>query len=381
MKKSYLLIAAAATIMASCSQNESLKNFVAEEEAPQVIGFNTISEKATRASIESLETYHNTFAVYATKKSNNDENAAPQVIFDGDDAEDIITYDANRMAPNNWTYSPYRYWDKQATYSFVAVAPNTQIVKYSNGANVANNEGTYVTVAPYTLVGQNLQTNAAPAESELKAGFTGGTGKDTDLMTATKFTRNGADKNVTDVSLEFKHILAKLNIAIAKDPTFDNVKVLIKNVKISGLDDTGIYNEATSNALSGWTASSTNADYALSWKNADGIELLKGTGEGAEYEPGKFLYFIESLIMPQEIGVNAEKLTIDYTIVTGTKAENYNYILYFNDGEAKVFQNFLERNNYTIFLTVRPNIITFDATTDAWVDKTASEVIVPVKND
>lgn len=385
--KKFLLLAAATAMMVSCAETEKIGNDLYEDAAPRVIGFNTVSEKATRANVEALETYHNTFAVWSTKKSNN--NGAIEVVFNGNLAADLITYDATKMEPNNWTYSPFRYWDKQATYNFVAVAPNSQIIKYNNDQDVANNEGTYVTVnaAGYTLVGQNLQTSDAPAEAEIKVGFKGGEG-DTDLMTATKVTRNGAAA-IEDVNFEFKHILAKLNIAIAKDPIYDNVKVLIKDVAVKGLDDNGTYNERISNQNSSWTsaASANAANYKLAWENTNGIELLKGTGEGQDYVPGKFLYFVESLVMPQTIEeytkddadawVKGEYLTINYTIVSGNNSENYNYVLPLQEGEVKILENFQERNNYTIFLTVRPNVITFDASTDVWTDKNASSNIVP----
>ena len=366
--KKILILAAAATMMVACAETEKLNNDVRTNDVPRVIGFNTISEKATRASVENLEVYHKSFSVYSTKKSNN--NGAIETVFNGDSIKDIITYDATRQHPNNWTYDPYRYWDKQATYSFVAVAPNATIVRYNTPDNVANNEGTYVTASTegYTLIGQNLQTSDAPAQAELKAGFDGIDGNDTDLMTAEKVTRNGADP-IADVNMAFKHILAKLNVSIAKDPIYDNVKVLIKSVKVTGLDDNGTYYEATSDQNSGWTSSLKNTAYELSWANANGIELLKGEGEGDDYVAGKPLYFIESLVMPQSIEQENEKLIIDYAIVSGEHTENYNYQLSLQDSVGyKVFENFREKNNYTIKLTVRPNVITFDASTDVWND-------------
>lgn len=367
--KKILYLAAATAMMVSCAENEKLSNVLLENEEPAVIGFSTISEKATRAnSAENLEVYHQTFAVWSTKKSNN--NGAVENVFNGDSVADIITYDATKMDPNHWTYNPYRYWDKQAVYSFVAVAPNSEIVRYNNPDNVADNGGTYVTAnaAGYTLVGQNLQTTDAPAQAEIKVGFTGGNGKDTDLMTATKITRDGASR-IEDVNLGFKHILAKLNVSIAKAPIYDNVKVIIDTVLVTGLDDNGIYNEATSGTTSGWTSSKKNADYQLAWINPSGIELLNGEGEGENYVAGKPLYFIESLVMPQSIEQEVEKLTIGYRIVSGNHTEKYNYQLSLQDSVGyKVFNNFMEKNNYTIKLTVQPNVITFDASTDAWND-------------
>lgn len=381
MNKNYLFLAAAATILASCAESEKLNNGFNAQENPAVIGFSTYSENATKAidNENDLEFYHGTFAVYATKKSTTDTSAPTEVVFRGEDdpvdanlKADIITYDETKMAPNNWTYAPYRYWDKQATYNFVAVAPNTSIIKYNMPTNVADGEGTYVTTAAYKLEGQNLQSSTAPAESEIKKGFVGGTGKDTDLMTAGKQTKSGSAPS--EVNFIFKHILAKLNISIAKDPTLDNTKVLIKSVEVTGLADQGTYVETSSTTASGWSASASAnaANYKLSWANANGIELLKGTGSGENYEPGKALYFIESLIMPQTIETNIEELKINYTIVSGTNAENYVYVLKLDDGTIKVFENFMEGNNYTIKLTVKPNIITFDASTAVWADKTAT---------
>lgn len=377
MRKSFLIIAAAA-MLASCWETEKIGKDYVNDENPTVIGFNTISEKATRATASEtdLEYYHNSFNVYSTKTSNNVTDATPEVVFDGNLEADLISFDSTRMAPNNWTYSPYRYWDKQATYAFVAVAPNSKIVKYSKSENVADNAGTFVTTnaTGYTLVGQNLQTSDAPADAEIRKGFTGANGGDTDIMTSGKITRNGANP-AEDVNLEFHHILAKLNIAIAKDPTFDNVKVIIRKVQVVGLDDNGTYYEGTSDTESAWTSSKVNNDYKLLWENANGIELPGSTDEAN----GKKLYFIESLIMPQSIEQNVEKLIIDYTIVTETREEKYNYELKFDDGQNnKVFENFRERNNYTVSLTVRPNIITFDASATLWVDQNSDHIVTPV---
>lgn len=377
MRKSFLIIAAAA-MLASCWETEKIGKDYVNEENPSVIGFNTVSEKATRATASEtdLEYYHNSFNVYSTKTSNNVTDATPEVVFDGNLEADLISFDSTRMAPNNWTYSPYRYWDKQATYAFVAVAPNSKIVKYSKSENVADNAGTFVTTntTGYTLVGQNLQTSDAPADAEIRKGFTGANGGDTDIMTSGKITRNGANP-AEDVNLEFHHILAKLNIAIAKDPTFDNVKVIIRKVQVVGLDDNGTYYEGTSDTESAWTSSKVNDDYKLLWENANGKELPGSTDEAN----GKKLYFIESLIMPQSIEQNVEKLIIDYTIVTETREEKYNYELKFDDGQNnKVFENFRERNNYTVSLTVRPNIITFDASATLWVDQNSDHIVTPV---
>ena len=377
--RKFLILAAAATVLASCYDIKEIGNDVKNNNEPTVIGFGTFTEKATRANVENLEDYHTTFAVWSTKKSNNDASLAPEVVFCGDSIKDIITYDSEKMHPNHWTYEDYRYWDKQATYSFVAVAPNASIVRYDMPNDVANTGGTFVTTdsTGYTLIGQNLQTSEAPAAAEKKVGFKGGQNEDTDLMTSGRITRNGAAA-VTDVNLQFKHILAKLNVSIAKDPTFDNVKVIIDSVRVIGLDDTGTYFEATSNnATSDWSSSLKNQDYMLSWKNTDGIELPNSETVGDTHKE-KPLYFIESLVMPQTIEQQVEKLIVDYRIKTTNKEEKYNYVLDLYDEEGyKVFANFMEHNNYTIKLTVKPNVITFDACSEVWTNQGNEAGIVP----
>lgn len=381
--RKFLILAAAATVLASCYDIKEIGNDVKNNNEPTIIGFGTFTQKATKAAAENLETYHSTFAVWSTKKSNNNPELAPENVFNGDSIKDIITFDSERMHPNHWTYTDYRYWDKQATYSFIAVAPNSNIVRFNSPADVANNGSTFVTVdsTGYTLVGQNLQTSDAPAEAEIKVGFTGADGGDTDIMTSGKITRNGAAA-VTDVNLEFKHILAKLNISIAKDPTYDNVKVLIRNVKVTGLDDNGTYFEGTSDNASSWKSSLKDNNYKLSWANTNGIELPKSETVG-EKQVAKPLYFIESLVMPQSIEQENEKLIVDYTIVTETRSEDYNYQLALQDSVGyKVFDNFMEKNNYTIKLTVKPNVITFDASSDAWTDiiNEDNSIVPPTQN-
>lgn len=333
------------------------------------ITFAASFEKTTSASnTESIDKYIGTFSVWSTKILDNDASNAPMVIFCGEETNSIITFYEDKRELNHWTYNPYRYWDKTATYDFVAVSPNANIIKYNKPENVADNAGIFVTTnsAGYTLIGQNLQSKTAPAESELQFGFKGSYGEDTDLMTSDKVSINGANGVTGNVNLQFKHILAKLNIAIAKDPLFDNVKVLIKSVKITGLDDTGTYVESNLNTESGWTTSSTNPNYTLSWENTNGVELLNGTGEGDRYQAGKFLYFIESLVLPQSIETYNEKLVIDYVIVSGNYTESYNYMLNLHDSGYSVYDNFMDGNKYTIKFTLRPNAITFDATIDDW---------------
>ena len=87
MKKSYLMLAAVATILASCAQNEQINSDLKDNTEPSVIGFSSFSEKASKAdngdntNILNLEYFHSKFAVYATKQSQVDNSV--EYVFGG----------------------------------------------------------------------------------------------------------------------------------------------------------------------------------------------------------------------------------------------------------------------------------------------------------
>lgn len=423
MKKSYLTLAAMAMIMASCSNEVLIDN--EDGQTDVAIGFSTFSDLTTKAdpSKTDLEYYHGTFAVYGTKKSTVD-NAISKV-FDAT----TITYKAGATTPNDWTYSPYRYWDKQANYNFIAVAPSSDIVEYSiaTGKEVGDAANDFVTVeGGYTLKGQNLQATATAAE--IVKGFTGiAPSTDTDIMVSVKNAQVGASHDAV-VNLLFHHILAKLNVTVAKAEVLDKAEVKVDSIVISGLDNKGIYSEkayvapstfvkATGNyvpgtvyyddekgktltnvtgfnentdvssyyvakaKVSGWYSLSSeqvdSKDYALMYKAAEDAKdnTLSNTTDS---DPRKVVptYFIESLVMPQSLA--AEKLTLKYSITTKddqnkTYTENFTYQMdlkkAFNDG-------FFDRCNYTLNFTIQPDVIKFDATAVVWDDQEAVNITI-----
>lgn len=388
MRKSNLvLIAAAAGMLASCSNDLLLDN---QDSAQEAIGFSSFSQKLTKAAPAEtdLEFYHNTFVVYSSKKSTVDNEISQ--VFDGG-ATSLITFNEGAEAPNDWTYSPYRYWDKQATYKFIAVAPNASIIKYTWNASASpltELSGDFETVATggYTLYGQNLQMIST--QSEIKKGFTTSnqtTKKDVDLMTSQMNNQSG-NSHTPDVNLEFKHILAKLNVTVAKSSVLNDADVYVRSVEITKLNDNGKYDESSYDAtaepkVSGWnTISTKDAGYKLSY--------AFGADTGATADQGKELsdynttdnktvpnYFIESLVMPQTVpatGDGAATLILKYRIVTGSGAtahpEDYTYKFTLKDA----FTRFYDRCNYTLNFTIDPEIITFDADVVVWDDVTTT---------
>ena len=304
-----------------------------QEEVQTPISFATFADKQVRSQSVLMEDYHNTIAVYGVK-----ENVTVQTVFNNV----TLTYTPGGT-PNDWAYSPLRYWDKQADYEFIAFAPASAPMAYElHDGKVTG--GQFKTSASYTLVGQNLQNGTS--NEEIYTGFTGGEGKDTDIMLAHMVSANGTTKGI--VNFNFYHILSKLNVAVKLNASLGSSVVKVKNITISGLKKTGAYTDAD-----GWTATSTlsDSDYKLQFNNASGVAV----------NATKALYFLESLVMPQAM---AGTLNMEYTITSDGYSETY----YYEQSLADIFTatTFDKGSNYTITFTISPSVITFDAKVSNW---------------
>ena len=390
MRKSYLVLFAAASMLASCSNEKFLSD---NQDAQEVIGFTSYSERSTRGDAtkqNNLEFYHSTFAVFGTKVNKNDATKF-QYVFGGKPATGTLnpagvtcTYQPIADAVlEDWKYKDPRYWDKQANYKFIAYAPvsdNNPINYYFKDADalVGATGNWFKTKQDYVLKGTNLQ--AAPTEAEKIKGFNVD-GEDLDLMISGLVSEDGASHS-PKVNLLFRHILSKLNVTVAKSEALQNCTVTVKEIKITGLKDNGSYNENSyvNNELSkvsGWTASYsvTPSTYKLSYSSSDGQVLSNGTYSTATppvFTPAK-LFFIESLVMPQDIADNQVKLTIDYTIQSGDYIEEYPYELDLYDIAA--LQKFFDGYNYTLNFTIDPDVIIFDANVSTWSDVDVNRII------
>ena len=306
-----------------------------QEEVQTPISFATFADKQVRSQSVLMEDYHNTIAVYGVKK-----NVTVQTVFNNV----TLTYTTPGGTPNDWAYSPLRYWDKQADYQFIAFAPASAPMAYVLHTDGKVTGGHFQTSTPYTLVGQNLQNGTS--NEEIYTGFTGGTGKDTDIMLAPMVPANGTTKGI--VNFDFHHILSKLNVAVKLNASLGSSVVKVKNITISGLKKTGTYTDAA-----GWSATATDPNYKLQFNNADGVAV----------NATPVLYFLESLVMPQ---VMAGTLNMEYTIssTTGGYEETY----YYEQPLEDIFTatSFDKGSNYTITFTISPSVITFDAKVSNW---------------
>ena len=326
---------------------------VCQPEKEKRIEFATFADHTTRAvpTVSDLEFYHTDFKVYATKTSNGGTKIQP--IFNGVTVTAAISEDEE--TPNTWEYDTDRYWDKQAdNYQFVAFAPATAPLGYQHNLVEVNHEtASFFSTSDLTIKGQNLQ-EGAPAKAEKNAGFTGEEGTDCDVMLSAPFAVT-APATTPVVTLNFRHTLAKL-LVTAKANADAPYVITINNISVNGLLSTGTYDHTE-----GWqTKDDETVDYSFTSPGTN----LSATGK---------TYFIESLVMPQNVDAT-QVITITYTITSGSYSEEFTYTTTL----AELFRNKAARfkggSSYSIHFNIAPekNIITFDAGVTEWTETPAA---------
>lgn len=390
MKRSFLILAVVATVLASCT-DEKVLNQVQTSNNPTVIGFGTYAQKPTKAIRNydtigvRLEDYHKSFVVYGTKYSNiKDFDIVADTIYvfgDKASATDSVAgtvcdyVGATSFYGSDWEYTDVRYWDKQATYDFIAFAPKYApfAYQYVDSVSRVGAKGNKFVSSDFELCGQNLQ-DTIEADSynhmkEILVGFTKDSanevGKDLDIMISElNSNQNGNDyikktsANNKDVNLLFRHILAKLNITIAKASVLDTATVTIKSISLDSLKYKGRYNGEEWVAYDREPGDST---YSIKFNAAD---------REARYAEipasGKKKYFVESIVMPQTLD-SLCCLTVKYDIQRGSHKEPF--ISRFSIYDDNIFTKFEDCYNYTLNITINPTYITFDAKSDIWNDE------------
>ena len=390
MRKSFYILAAVTTMLVSCAKSEKINNDLLNSNQA-VIGFTSYSEKATRGDVNTntnLEYYHSTFAVYGTKESKNDGSI--QYLFGGkaEAAGTQAGVTCSYMDPalptvlGDWRYEDPRFWDKQAKFDFIAYAPvlsSNPIRYYYNAADakVGANGNEFKSTSTYTLEGTNIQ--ATPTVTEKVKGFNDNS-HDLDLMvSAYSGEIDGASHNEY-VNLIFRHILSKFNVKVAKGEGLNNSIVTVKEVTINGFKDSGDYTSSTYEAgtATGWTASSDDNNYALTYSDATGVVLNSGlyAGNPAVFTPGAPYYFIESLLIPQAIADNDVQVTVKYSIESTISSFVQDFTNVFDLYDIVDMRDFKEGYNYTLTCTIQPDIIKFDATASPWEVVSADKDII-----
>lgn len=386
MKKSYLMIAAAVALFTACSETDTFKDAVSENN-PQPLSFSAFAGKNTKAKGEnsaSLQDFYDVFSVYGFKTVQRADGEKKETVFGNvpveyfaeDKAGDPVYVGskpstewvrANETFSAGWYYEEVRFWDKMAdSYEFFAVAPYVESGEYAVEAG-DNNVKIKTAASPYVIsTEKNLAiVNDVPKSQQLSyCGF------NRDYMVASKIEKTKANNALTGkVDLEFKHILAKLNIKIKLGDSYIGSQELVVNeLKVNGLYKQGYYVGNTD--LSGWIvdpdekyARDIDADYSL-------------TDETTNYSE---YYWLETLMFPQTAtckvkgiqptatGMDDMYLYINYHIGTENYEAYYDFAAIWKaNAEVNDTFSFAQGNEYNLTITVGPEPIKFTASVVAW---------------
>lgn len=350
MKKSLIMIAAAAFIFAGCAGNDTFKRDLRENtgESSGAIGFTSFTEKVTKAENSdalyswSFYDHQETFQVWARKN-----NQPTKEIFEGD-----TVFVTKESGVYKYTYAPDRYWDKLADkYNFYAAAPapaEGAAWKWEfNAGDITNAETIdkgYFTIEDnkFSLNGVNLQSveNGEPSDA-LKNSFkiaTNNSIKDVDLLIAdeTPVARSFYNKaNPEAVNLNFIHILSKLNITVSTslDEKGNNAhKVDLLAFEVKNIPNTGSFDESSKDFSSSkkqirWTLDNATApsivdiptginaydaiNYTIDNDKKVSVPYTNAVAPNPVSQATKSgkKYIVESLIIPQEI--KYERVALD----------------------------------------------------------------------
>ena len=390
MKKSYLMIAAAAALLAACSDNDTFRE-ITNTEGPE-ISFSTYAQKATRAENSdttyawSLSDHHLSFRVWGYK------NTSDVAVFE----EDSVGF------TTSWSYVNKRYWDKAATtYEFYAFAPYNAPFDFNGVSDIATQKDGYFTItSAYSKAGENVSPKNSTDPVVVWKNYAE---TDVDLMIADTCRLSGSALKTAQngqVTLNFIHILSRLNITVKTvagfdpdEPKDDSIKV--SKITISNMSHAGTFDETqgsvNANALQAgtiarWSPSSNSSyEYPINYK--------------ATLDPN---YVVEALIIPQQVlsdTINldgtfpaesadntASYIKIEYSIFSyneedGSKTAQQDYVAYYN--LAQIFRvaktkylNFNEGWQNTLNITISPAEIKFDAMVAPWAEENDKDLTI-----
>lgn len=310
--KRYLLLLAAAALVASCSESDSIKEVVTPDTE---IGFSTYTGKQTRAEnssageTDALETYNTTFKVWGSKylPDGDDEGTDPDEVrvFGINNAGEIVSHDGAK-----WTYSPIRFWDKSATsYSFYAAAP-------SGKSWVWNNTTKKLSLVDFAITGYNSVTGTPATEVDVDKVLTE-TLDTEDLMISTDLTGYDTYTSAT-VNLHFNHILSRLNIGVRKSSDLDDFDVKLNSIKVYNMKSNGTFNESLASGttlsdgtIARWaTAPTTQNTFTsgIGYEPATALVITSTATTASTYQ-----YVYEGLAIPQEVAYNQTVSIKEYT--------------------------------------------------------------------
>lgn len=369
MKKNYFMLAATTMMLAACAQTDVVNEIAGPQQ--QAISFETFANKQTRAddastAVTNLETHHGAFSVWASKKLTDSESSDVY----GTESKGTVSYVATE-----WTASPLKFWDKAAlNYYFYAAAPTNAswVLNSTEGLTTNNTVGTdgKFTLTDFTLIGTNL-VNGTQIEP---VGTWYNIQGDKDLMVADPVTKEKDQYNIPTppkVSFTFRHILSKLNIKVkGSDLTAYGAKIKLNTLDVVNLKSKANYEESQNTC--DWSDCTTPYTLEGGWTETS-LELTTN-----------YVYTHEYLVIPQtvdhEVWMNqgtaptVPYIYIDYNVETtgnGSSVSTENFKSYYS--LADIFGDeelvFAEGGQYTLSVSIAPDVIEFETTESPWIEK------------
>lgn len=327
-----MVLSTAAMVLAGCAKNEELNPV----ETP--ININAITEKASKAAINSPENLATAGGFYVWGyKTINSWTASTQIFAKQLVTSENGTYNSDATA-TNWTYTPTKYWDKQAAYHFFAAGPK-DVTGTEWGFTTSDNGNT----GKITLSGaQSLRIDNTTYNDYVIC----------------RSVVNNPSNHKDNVNFTFNHIMSKIMVKLKTNVATTNATIDVTALSMTGWND----------ANGSFTQSST---FSAASKGNDEWELAEGgsTTTAATFviaETEKTLatenptalasHFI---MVPQTIAASGLSFTVTYTItytdgITETQTKT---------GTLAAAQTWATDCVTTYTLTVGPDPITFDVVT------------------
>ena len=364
MKKSYLMIAAAAALFAACSSNDAFKE-IDTQEAP--ITFNQSINKLTRAYISGIDALKTEtgFIVYGYKSLDNFATKENPDIF----YEKNVYWDGTNSV---WKYDGLRFWDKNAKYNFYAVAPNNP----TDGATYAiDGAPTSATFGKITITGANSAISTSSDDYLIdRNGAKGILGSD----------HTGSTNNPVDI--DFHHIMTKVQFALKS--TLSSGTVTVTNLTMTGWNS-GAGTFTQNLTYTGAPGSIVCDEWNIPSAAAGNITLV-GTGAsnntvaltcGASATATALTDWY--IMVPQQIAYTAPStgLTFTVTYTYNDGAAQNPYIETFTDQVAVVpsTQTWGTDSYMTYTLDIKPNEIKFNVVSICGFDENGGNHDVDVK--
>ena len=367
MKKSYLMIAAAAALFEACSSNDTFKEISNEK---VLIGFETFHEKATRAAVSAgsdLTSANGGFGVFGYNHEDNRAVSAGSINMTTTGTSNVfnnvkVWYEDASTQTKGFTYDVPKYWNKNKYYTFFAYAPwNATTVTLAEATgkftrtDVQSLQSTNAATPTTVTVGTNSRDKYTDAVETSAIDYLFAVCVPQQKYAATnQTTYTGYQKTV---GFTFSHILSKLNVTVkAKNESTGHQYSGVKDIQVTSLNIENLPNVTanvtyTQTATDGVAGTFSPANYTTTLNIIGGTNALTAGP----------LYVLDG-------GVNGTPVTVPTTYIdqafhywvapntpTGTDHDSYklniNYTINYVDNISDSFTRTIDLSNESAAFT------------------------------